>query len=239
MKKSLLCICSLLLIATSIQAADYLEDYSSIRKGVRRLLGADSVTNTYCTDVELNTFIRQAVVDIPNVAQAIKGLDTVITTRFKSTYALDSTTLGIRDVAWIKDGYYKTMVRVPKAQFYNQPHKDTRFIGPDDANYEYLTRPSYYDFDDDYLYLSPPPKNSGDTIEIAIWKKMASVASDTTLSEIDQRYRTSLLYHTAFLAANSRGDARADRFWQLYVQFRNELLNAMGKPVETTTATGN
>ena len=195
-----------LLLCGQVYPADILETMTDYRHAVRNDLDVDTASADYMSDTRLDQIIRGAIVDImPRLR--VRSEDTILTTRNTFRYALDTTCLSVVGVEWKKVDSLKSMVFVKRGKWYEQEHRTTS--GTFDP---YKRRPSFWDSDDDYLYLGPTPSINNDTLLIQYIRKVPSIATVTDLSIIPQVYRPAIQAWATYKVAMIKGDARVDVF---------------------------
>lgn len=201
----------LVLVASQLMAADVLETWDDYRVAMRRKLGYDTAATGLLTDANAAAFIREAVVQIVPLVQARKQITSVVTTYKNYTYALDTTLTGILAVWWSKNDSIKVLKYVPINSWSEQEHKKTS-----GESVPFLQRPSFYDYTDSLLLVYPSPSlNFGDTLRIKGLHRISSVLTDSTLSEIPQKYRMPVLNYATWVAAVARTDPHATTLFQL------------------------
>jgi hypothetical protein len=209
--KKLLLLFIFLLIPVGLRAADVLETWDDYSVAARRSLGYDTVSTGLLTDANARAFIRVAVIQIVPISQSRKEITSFITTYKNYTYDLDTSLTKILSVWWSKNDSIKTLLYKPISQWSLQEHKATT-----GDNNPLLKRPSFYDFTDSLILVYPAPSDVfGDTIRIMGTHRIRSVLTDSTLDEIPQIYRPSVLNYITWSAANARQDSRSSSFFDL------------------------
>ena len=222
MKKLIILLVSVL--GFNVYAADYLGTITDYRYAVRRDLNVDSASTAYLSDTALNQIIRGAIVTIMPVIQGDKSEDTILTTRNTMRYALDSTCLSVTDVEWRKTDSGKGLNFVKRGQWYEQKHRTTsNTFDP------YKRRPSFWDSDDDYLYVSPTPSINNDTLLIQYIRKVPSIATASSLSMIPQAYRPAVLAWASYVAARTKQRADKDIFLRDFIMVAKNVNNALNQ----------
>jgi len=224
--KRLLLIILLLVVCSSVQAArGHLDSLRNYEVQVKIYLNVDTTNTTYITTGALDHLIREAIITNMVLMRGDKTTDaSKVTTALQNTYALDTLMSGVSGVSWVKNDSVKSLLYVPREKWYEMEHKIT--VGQED---NYQRRPSYYDYDDDNVYLFPVPHIAGDTIEIAGWQRIGrlpgAVADDTTsaLIAIPQKYRAVIARYAAWLVADSKQHPSAAAFKNRWM----ELLSAI------------
>lgn len=224
----------ILVVVLSSQAfaSDYLSTNATVIIYARSALGVSLTNTTYLSDSTGALWIRGGIAEIEPLLKTIKSVDSFITAYKQGVYALDSTVVGITGVLWSKNDSTKSLVFMPKEQWYKLvPEKDKK----DDTKSGYDIRPGYYDFDDDRIYLFPVPVvdanvagGIADTIKIFSWKSNSNNAAfDTTstLATMPQQYRKAVLQYVIWQA----GQARQSVMSQVFKQDYNETLGKISQ----------
>lgn len=202
---------ALLLFATPLSASDFLGTFKQYRNHIKRKLHIDTSNVSILADTTLNEFIREAVITNMPLTQAdkVKLVDTTIGRQ--NAYALDTTLLSVDAVLWNKYDSVKAISYKPMSLWYIELRDGTSGkIGG------YDKRPSFYDYDDDNLYLYPTPNITGDTIEIYGWRKVPDIAAHDSLGVIPQAYRPVIAWWATYLAADAISSPRAETIKAAY-----------------------
>ena len=221
-----------LLLATSVLSADYADSFSEYRIQVKNALGVEITNSTWVSDTTMNDMIRQAVIAVGPIVRPKKEQFSFITTYMSGTYDLDSTVLGISDIYWRKNDSLKTFTYMPKQSWYQS---EVRVLT---GKTGFEMQPTYYDFEDDKLFLFPIPINNGDTIVYDAFTKVIDVSASTDLSTIPQQYRTAILDYVCYRVAVLKQHPLTDIYYRNYqesISIINATLNRRGVPVETST----
>lgn len=200
MKRTLLIFLTCLL-CVSVQAGnDYLDSFTDYDTAVRQALGLDPAGTVYIDTASVHQFTRDGVILLTPVLKAVQTQKTVITVRGINVYTLDTLQVGITSVVWSKGDSVKGLVPVPQTEWYKQTH--TSCIGQEDP---FLKRPSFFDFDDNKLFIFPSPVVAGDTIRINGYLKVPATDTLGTLriSDVKQRYRPVILSYVVWQAAKA------------------------------------
>ena len=224
MKKYIYFITFMLMFGVT-HSADFCGSFSEYRTQMRRKLDIKQSNTAYADDSTLNQFIRESVV---HVVPLINGYTTtaVVTTSYgDNSYAIDTSLVDIESVEWSYNDSIKSMIYVPKAQWYQMENKET---GTKDG---YEKRPSYYDFTDSYLYLYPVPTKSGDSIIITGTGKIKSLAGSDSLSNIPQKYRDVVLNYAVYQLSRAKQHPAWESFYRDYAE---SVSMFRGAKVETT-----
>ncbi len=211
-------------LVVSVQGADYLETITDYRYAVRRDLNVDSASTAYLSDTALNQIIRGAIVTIMPIIRGDKSEDTILTTRNTMRYALDSTCVSVTDVEWRKTDSGKSLNFVKRGKWYEQEHRSTS--GTLDP---YKRRPSFWDSDDDYLYVSPTPSINNDTLLIRYIRKVPSIATASSLSMIPQAYRPAILAWASYVTARTKQRVDRDIFLRDFIMVAKNVNNALNQ----------
>lgn len=234
MKRILLC-AVLLLVAVGANGSELYDSFGDMRSQIRRTLNYDTTSTTLVSNELLNSKIREGIVLL---APAVKYNRVVwkLTTQYRqSEYAIDSGLVDILRVWWSKNDSVKSLLYLPRERWLPM---DTDQIHARTSGYEgYQKRPSYYDFNDDYLYLFPVPTlktSASDTIKVEGYRITDDLDTVTVLSTIDEKYRTAILAYAVYEVAKSlqRGDVEV-----FYRDFQTALglvqpVKPRGEPVE-------
>jgi len=223
--KRFVLLAGLLLFAAPVFSADFLSDLGAYRDQIKRKLNLATTNTTILADTTLNDFVREAVVTTMPLIKGYKIADTIETVKKQFTYALDSI-LYIDAIVW-REGYkIKSLMYLPREQWYEKYKKLT--TGTDD---EYLKRPSYYDYDDDYFYVYPTPSTAGDTL-LVYGPARISAISVAAVSGIPQQYRPAVLLYATWLAAQAISNPLMGTFkaeYEAVVGGINTTLNRRGQ----------
>lgn len=219
-------------------AADFMYSMQEYRWQIRRNLGIDITNTAYISDSSLNQFVRYSIVSMNPLMRAYKTIDSFTTTYGETRYPLDTfvtdSIVGIIDVIWNSKDSIKSLVYMPKDQWYQLEVRHT--LGK--TGYE--LRPSYYDYIDNYLFVYPAPSVTGDTIVITAWSKIEDIStSDSTkgLDDIPQPYRTVILNYATYKIAQAKQHPMTELFKQDYLEslkFVNEALNGRRQVAQPT-----
>lgn len=210
----------LLLFATSAFGNSYLDSRADYYVAARQKLGFPVASSGGLTDTLASAFFSEAVTAILPINKGIKRLTTFTMSSGEDTYAYDSTLIGILNVRWVKRDSSKVLHYMPMRLWGEQEHKST--IGQK----RFLLRPSFYDYTDSLILLHPSPTKSGafDTIEIMGFHRLPDADSDATPTEIQEKYRISILYHIVYNVAQSGQHPMT----QLYREELNMQLKRIG-----------
>jgi len=206
-------------MATNVGASDFLDSFSEYTKQIRRNLGL-SVTNTsVMSDSSMHQIEREAVITLMPILKASTDEYYVVTTFRQNTYAMDSLFLGATSVQWSKNDSIKTLLYVPMEQWY-QLGVSTNLSTK--AGYD--RRPSYYAYDDNYLYLYPTPVQTADSFFIQAWRRVPSIAALDSLHVIEQKYRPVICNYATWKVAAANNHPLMGVYWELvkpYLQATN------------------
>jgi hypothetical protein len=149
----------------------------------------------------MDYFVKEAIATVNPMVMGRKVTDTIAPLRYQeNTYAVDSHLVGIFSVSWLKYDSTKSLLAVPRSQWYQQDHKTT--MGHSDG---YLRRPSYYDYMDGCLVIHPAPTVVGDTLIVTGWSRVSNLSNSAYVSMIPQQYRPAILEYAAWKVAEARG----------------------------------
>ena len=186
----------LLILSTSVMAADYLDTFDAYEIGVRNNLGIALDNTTYLTDSTIHQAVRQSIVDINNAACIVQTTKNIITTS-ANVYAFDSLN-SVQSVAWQKGDSIKSIEYVPRAQWFSKQHQSCRSqIGT-------LARPSYWDTTGTQILVFPSPVITGDTLRVIGCEKVYTLNAAASLTQIPQRHRNRVLAYATYLCARQK-----------------------------------
>ena len=194
MKRLLIC----LVLLASTASAGFLGSFSGYRTQIKNKLNIAVAATSPLSDSVLNDFVREAVVTNVPLMQGIKVkvIDTLV--KRQNAYTLDSTLLYVKSVVWNKYDSVKSLLYLPQELWYSKEVKTTS------GKKEYDRIPSYYDYDDTYLYLYPSPSVvENDTLEIRGVRRMGSISTLDSLVLIPEVYQTPILLYATYLAAQA------------------------------------
>lgn len=204
-----------LLLAHSAFASEWLSSFSQMRSLVRSALNTSGTT--YVSDSTLNEFIREAIVTINPQLRGEREVKSFTTSHSQNTYALDTLTIDIISVEWSYNDTIKSLVYVPRSQWGEQTHKETK----DKSGYE--KRPSFYDFTDSLIFLYPTPTKTGDTIKVLGVQRLTGMDTLTSLLAMPEAYRVAILKHVIWRLSSSKQHPLTEMYWQDDLSSRNSL----------------
>lgn len=217
-------------------SADYADSFSEYRIQIKNNLNVKITNTTWISDSTLNDFIRASIIKVSPIVRSNKTQFKFTTRNLIGSYSLDTTVVGVIDVAWSSNNYLKVMMYAPKSIWYTFENKSTI-----DGKDVYAKRPSYYDYIDGTLFLYPVPTTTGDTVVIDAYTKITSLSASDNLDDIPQVYRTAIVDYATYLAARSKQHPDRAMYYQNYlesVQLINQSVNRRGLSVEkSNTAT--
>lgn len=209
-----------MLLFTTSYPADVLDSYSSYRSQIKRNLSIADADTLFMSDSSMNEMIRLGVISVLNDMKGVKEEFSFLTSYKQGTYSLDSLAMGVVDVRWSKNDSVKTFLYVPKEKWYQMEFKH---VG--EAKYE--KRSSYYDFNDDNLFIYPTPVKTGDTIKYQAWRKIPSISAVDSLSIVPQKVRPMVADFITSRVAKAEGHPLASFYM-------GEYMRVKGTPVEVT-----
>lgn len=224
MKK--LIIVFLILLCGNVLSADFCETFEEYRRQIKRKMHLDTAS-TAISDTTLNHFIREAVIKVMPLIQAIKSTDSFLTVHRQGVYSLDTTVVGVLNVEWSKNDSLKTLIYSPKEVWHEKELKTlSGFKG-------YDSRPSLYDYIDNTIYLYPIPFRNGDSMRVSVYRKLNSISASDSLSLIPQKYRVAVLEYATYITASSLQSPLTTTF-QSDFQMSVSILKAGGANVTTS-----
>ena len=194
MKK--LIIIFLILLCGNVLSADFCENFEEYRRQIKRNLHLDTAS-TAISDTTLNQFIRQGVIKVMPLIQAIKSTDLFVTVHRQGVYTLDSTVVGVLNVEWSKNDSLKSLLYSPKEIWHEKELKTLA------GERSYDGRPSFYDYIDNTIYLYPVPFRNGDSIRVSVYRKINSISALDSLILIPQKYRVAVLEYATWISART------------------------------------
>lgn len=229
--KRLLLIMAMLVLCGSVRAATvtgiYLDSLRNYRVQVLIYLNIDTTNTTYVTTGALDHLIREAIVTNMVLMRCDKTIDSTTVTKFRqNTYALDSLMLGVSSVEWSKNDSVKALMYVPRSHWYEMEDRST--VGQKN----FAERPSYYDYDDDRVYLFPTPTVVGDTIMITGWQGIGTIDTISAFSSIPQKYRAPIARCAAWLVVKAKQHPLTETYKKDYMELLatiNAALNSRGQ----------
>jgi len=174
-----------LIVSTAYGAEDYLDSLQEYSAVISQNLNI-STTSKACPDSMKFRSVRSAAIV---VAQAIYGnfmLDTVVATADDYDYALDSL-IKVKYVNFKSTDTVLPLIFTPMVEWRSLKIPRT-LTGQSGV----LAHPSYYDWDNGYLFLYPTP-HAADTFIVYGFGKLANIISDSTfVTDLEVNYRPSL-----------------------------------------------
>ncbi len=220
MKKLLL---ALLLMVSSVSAADYLGTYANLYAQVRVNMGLDSASSGPMSNAEMGILTRQGLMEAANIAHAIRKIRVATTTRGTYAYALDTSVIGVSGAEWVKGDTVKPLVLIGDQSF-----KAESYRGGLVGQHGMLGRPSWYRVTDDSLYLYPVPWITGDTIKMYTWEKPRNIDTLSTFAQLEPQYRQVVFHYVLWRVALAKTHPAATIFQNEYVNYVKSLLGARG-----------
>ena len=224
----------LVLMAPSLMAADFLDDYLQVRKQIVRSLGYDSAVTAQPLDsITMNQFIREGAIAVAPLVRAKKSQQSFVTTAKTSDYSLDSLTISILSVWWQNDDSIRVLEYRPISTWRLLDHKTTLGV-------EYpFTKPSYYDYTDDKIYLYPVPGVADDTIKMITIEKVNDISTTSgVLTAFPSAFRIPIFKYALWRTAAAVRHPMRNEFYQDYrasMADLNAALNLRGQSATTDT----
>ena len=198
----------ILLYALPVQGASFLNDRTAYYQQTRLKLGVTISSSRYLNDTTASRVLSEAVVAIYGTLGRPLRLDTIVTSYYRGVYAIDTALSGVEAV-WIqkRDSTFLLTLKHPST-WGEQAHNTT--LGQESPT---LKRPSFYYYTDSLLLIYPvPAMGSGDTIILLGPRRQPDITSDTSITDIPEKYRLAILNYMVWTWAEARTDPRADRF---------------------------
>lgn len=214
----------LLAVSPRAEILDSLRHYSV---EMRYSLGYTSSSSNSLTDTVAHTLVREAVNRMTALLRPIKRVETFTTSYRQSSYGLPDSALGVISVYWRKGDSIKTLQYLPIEEWSRTVATKT-----DENKDGQGSRPSYYDYIEDSVFVYPAPTNWGglvDTFRVVTWGRINNLSSASDLSEIPVQYRPAVLDYATMKAAARRQHPFTEMFINLYretMQSLNTSLNA-------------
>jgi len=211
MKKLLLLF---LALCCSTQAAGLFEDFTSVNAQVRAKLGLAATDTVTITDTIINQFAREALLTVNVNFQGTVKRDTLYPTFNQNTYQLDSLTAEVISVFWQKQDSFKSLIYLPKNQWYEQTVKALK----GKAGFE--VRPSFYDVEiidsaTVLLVLFPTPVVILDSTFIVNYVSFTpDIGTTTSLSDLRRGLKVAVANYTAYLCALHLSSPKAEMLYR-------------------------
>ena len=196
MRKSRYLFTIIVLLCSSVFAADFLLTLGDYRAQIKRRFGVEPNNTTWMTDTVMNQLIREAIVTVNPKIEGVKVSRTVLTDYHKFAYKIDTSMVSIQTVSWVNGDTIRPLQYMAMESWGTLLHQSTN-----GAMDNYLSRPSVYDYTDDSLYLFPIPTISDDTIQYFGSQKITNIATRDTVGTLPQKYRVPILNYATYLVA--------------------------------------
>lgn len=224
----------LLLLPVGASAADELfNNMDDALIYMRQTLGYTTASSNALSDSAGRFFLRSGIVTINPIIRGDKVEWVFTLTYHQNAYAIDSNIIGVLSVEWKKLDSVKSLVYVPRAMWYNMEHQSSK------GQRGRLARPSYYDYNEDYLYLYPvPTEKTGayDTIRVLGYRSVSDLDTVTSLTFMPEAYRVAVVKWAAWQAARARQHPLTESLRLEYLEqiaVINRIFHGMGAPVES------
>lgn len=220
MKKIIVLLILALLAVSDAQAAELYSTITACRYKMRTLLGMDTASNNSLPDTVANGFIRDAVVHCAPGIRARQFTKKTVTTASVGQYAVDSI-IRLISVSTKFADTLKPMKFMPR-QFW--PEQEHQYTGGGQKSF--LARPSFYDFDDDSVYVYPLPTaiaGRTDSLFITGVVRFASIDTLTSLTRYPEKLRLTFVWYATYLYALAKRDARVTMYYQNYEMQKTEV----------------
>lgn len=217
MKRWLL-ILLLLPISPSAEILDSIDDYAV---EMRMALGFKTASTNNLDDTTAHTFIRESFNKMTSMLRPIKRVETFTTSYRQNTYSLPDSVIGVISVYWRRGDSIKSLQYLPIDDWSRTIQEGTtgKQKGKD-------SRPTYYDYIDDKIFVYPAPTNWGglvDTFRIVTWGRQVSLDTAKDLSQMPVQYRGAVLDYATMKAAVRRQHP----FTQLFISLYQETMQAL------------
>jgi len=203
-----------LALCYSTQAAGLFEDFTSVNAQVRAKLGLAATDTVTITDTIINQFAREALLTVNVNFQGTVKRDTLYPTFNQNTYQLDSLTAEVISVFWQKQDSFKSLIYLPKNQWYEQTVKALK----GKAGFE--VRPSFYDVEiidsaTVLLVLFPTPVVILDSTFIVNYVSFTpDIGTTTSLSDLRRGLKVAVANYTAYLCALHLSSPKAEMLYR-------------------------
>lgn len=209
MMKKIVFICIVLLAVSSAQTAELYSTITACRWKMRLLVGLDTASSNALPDTVANGFIRDAIVHCAPEIRARQFKKKTVTVDGREQYAVDSI-IRIISVETKFSDTMKPMKFLPRQFWAEQAHQYTG-----GGQMSFLARPSFYDFDDDSVYVYPIPSRT-DSLFITGVVKFSSIDTLTSLTRYPEKLRLTFIWYAAYLWALAERDNRVTMYYQNY-----------------------
>lgn len=192
----------IVLCASTVNAADLLDDITDIRTFIRLELGYDSASSGPMSDGHLDLYTRIAVVVVNPLIQGMTIIDSNQTLSVNvNRYAIDTTMVNVLSVEMKAADSVVAFVYIPREVWYQQQRTITSVANP---------WPSNYDYTDDNVFVFPTPTYSevnNDTLMIVGVRKVLNLMVDDSLNVelklIPQKYRYVIAEYATYRVARA------------------------------------
>ncbi len=222
----------IILLASSVQGADILENFKNYRHLIRQAFDVDTVDTDFMDDSTLNQFVRISVITLTAPLQSNKKIFTDTTVFRQKQYALDSTIVTIYDVFWEKQDTIRPLAYMKVGNWSKGIGDLKKFLADEGQSLE--KRPYFYDFTDDEILLYPTPINGGDTIKIMALRKVPSLSAVDSLATVPQNYRAPIYHYACWLVARAKQHPLKEDYRLGYTEAIAFLRASEGRAVEVT-----
>jgi len=203
-----------LILCCSTQAAGLFEDFTSVNAQIRGKLGLAATDTMTISDTVIHQFTREALLTINVNFQGTIKRDTLYPTFNQNTYALDSLTAEVISVFWQKQDSFKSLIYLPKNQWYEQKVKLLK------GKKGFELRPSFYDVEiidssTVLLVLFPTPVIVLDSTFIVSYLSFTpDIRNTTSLSALRRSLQVAVVNLTAYLCALHLSSPKAEMLYR-------------------------
>lgn len=215
MKKYILFI---ILILCSAVNADLLSTFGEYRNQIRTNLNLATTNTTFMTDSVMNEKIRESVMEVLDNVHGLKREYDFVTTKNVKRYSLDTLVWGVETLRWSKNDSAKSLLHIPQEEWHQLEHKTTK------QGVGFLRISSYFDFTDDYLFLSPTP-TSVDTFKYTAWIKVPDISAYDSLNIINPKVRKLIVLHATDRIAKAKNYPISINYREYYESAEAKFLN--------------
>jgi len=233
--RRLLTIVVFMVIAGSARA-EILSTVAGAMYRARADLNVDTTDTEYLSNAEAGHRIKEAVSLINRLVGDNRTNTTIPMAINTYVYHLPDSSAAdtlnrwwesIVSVQFVRADTIKTLLRVPRAMWYEKDHQFSK------GSKGLLAHPSYYDYYDDSLYVFPVPSRV-DTLTVTTTDKITSLNAITTLISIDEVYRPAIVKYVVYETAKARQHPMVllykqdyERLWGLlFPRFNPQVPNA-------------
>ena len=204
----------LLVLCCSTQAAGLFDDFTSVNAQVRAKLGLAATDTVTISDTVIHQFAREALLTINVNFQGTVKRDTLYPSYYQNTYELDSLTAEVITVWWQKADSFKSLIYLPKNQWYEQKVKLLK------GKEGFEVRPSFYDVEiidsaTVLLVLFPTPVIILDSTFIVSYVSFTpDIGTTTSLSDLRRGLKVAVANYTAYLCALHLSSPKAEMLYR-------------------------